>query len=205
MTPRDLKNIPTTGNSCRGKLQCVNWHSNYPSIITCQWRSLLVATSKFDKDRFNKDHQNANNLVTAFLRTLQKPYFYPIPISHRRRGNRIEFLEFCPNKIFSYMQTLKYSSFCIPKNVYFSNPLTIFSIFGFANFFLIKWKHSQCEPPNIKSVSSFCILTWMVLRSDFLKIFTHIAINNFLVFYTAVNFEPTFIEPKRQGMSYIYS
>ena len=135
-----------------------------------------------------QDHQKANNLVTAFLRTLQKSYFYPIPISHRRRGNRIEFLEFCPNKFFSYMQTLKYSSFCIPKNVYFETPLLFSAYLVLQTFSLIKWKHSQCEPPNIKPVSSFCILTWMVLRSDFLKIFTHIATNNFSVFYTAINF-----------------
>ena len=44
MTPRDLRNNHTTGNSCRDTLQCATWHKNYLSIFTCWWRSLLVAT-----------------------------------------------------------------------------------------------------------------------------------------------------------------
>ena len=47
MTPKDLKNIHTTGNSCRGTLPWESWHYNCSSIFTCGWRSLLVATSKF--------------------------------------------------------------------------------------------------------------------------------------------------------------
>ena len=47
MTPRDLTNIHTTGNSCRDALPCANMALKLSWYFTCWWRSLLVAASKF--------------------------------------------------------------------------------------------------------------------------------------------------------------
>ena len=46
MTPKDLRNIHTTGNSSRDALPCATI-ALYPSIFICWWRNLLFATSKF--------------------------------------------------------------------------------------------------------------------------------------------------------------
>ena len=51
MTPRDLRNIHSTENSCRDILSCMTWRSNYPSIFTCWWRNLLVLTFNFSATR----------------------------------------------------------------------------------------------------------------------------------------------------------
>ena len=47
MTPRDLGNIYTTGNSCRDTLLYGTWQWNYLSIFTCWWKSVLFGTSNF--------------------------------------------------------------------------------------------------------------------------------------------------------------
>ena len=52
MTPRDLRNIHNTGNSCRDALPCTNMALKLPRYFKRWWRSLLVATSKFGQNTF---------------------------------------------------------------------------------------------------------------------------------------------------------
>ena len=52
MTPRDLRNIHNTGNSCRDTLPYMNMALKLPRYFTCWWRSLLVTTSKFGQNTF---------------------------------------------------------------------------------------------------------------------------------------------------------
>ena len=47
MTPRDLRNIHTTGNSCRGAHSCADMAQKLSWYFTCWWRSILVVASKF--------------------------------------------------------------------------------------------------------------------------------------------------------------
>ena len=47
MTPRDLRNIHTTGNSCRDALPCTNMALKLPQYFYLLMEKLLVATSKF--------------------------------------------------------------------------------------------------------------------------------------------------------------
>ena len=47
MTPRDLRNIHTTGNSCRDALPCTNMALKLPQYFYLLMESLLVAPSTF--------------------------------------------------------------------------------------------------------------------------------------------------------------
>ena len=48
MTPKNLRNIHTTRNSCMNTLSCTNKALIVvPQYFTCWWRSLLPTTSKF--------------------------------------------------------------------------------------------------------------------------------------------------------------
>ena len=66
MTRRVLRNIHTTGNSCRDTLPCMNMALKLPQYFYLLIESLLVATSKF-------------GLLTARQHSATRKHLFPYP------------------------------------------------------------------------------------------------------------------------------